>query len=243
MNAQEEWLITEQMMAGDFNPFHDPRNGRFTSGHKAFNHTSKLTGSIRRSYYGTISKELGVSYERAKEMGDAVNSYTQHSKEFRAYTKNPQEFEKEHGKAEAAKYARQLADLEEFIERSPKWSGRVLFRGIRVSDDKYDAFVASVKAGRPVDLKGTSSWSSNKETARAFAGVTKNVNIIHPSMGKKSVVLLTNSNHTDYGTSVAHISAKPEEREVLVTAKAHFQPSGDVKDDGKILYVYGEIVR
>lgn len=32
MKAKDEWSLTEQMMVGDFNPYHDPKNGRFTTG-------------------------------------------------------------------------------------------------------------------------------------------------------------------------------------------------------------------
>ncbi len=32
MNSKAEWSIIENMMAGDFNPNHDPENGQFTSG-------------------------------------------------------------------------------------------------------------------------------------------------------------------------------------------------------------------
>lgn len=245
MNSVHEWMVTQQMMLGDFscdfNPFHDPNNGQFTSGHGLVNHTNKSTGLINPSYYPKIAKKLGVSLEEAKVMADAVNEYTRHSTEFRKYTANPEKYAAEYGDAMAAKFAEMLKNIEGYIKKAPKWSGGRLYRGLEIAAEDYESFVANIKAGKNVRLGGSSSWSSDRNVADTFAGHVRGIDI---NGDKMSVVLINSSRRTDLGASISNLSGAPtKEWEVLVTEQAHFEPNGKVVDLGNVLYVYGEIKR
>ena len=240
MNSTHEWDVTQQMLLGDFsyaedfNPFHDPKDGKFTSGHGLFNHTNKFTGTISPSYYPVIAKKLGVDIDQARVLADAVNYYTRHSKQFRAYTTNPEQYRAEYGDAAADLEEMRLRHIEEFIDRSPKWSGGRLYRGLEIAEEVYDDFLQNIKAKKQLNLGGTSSWSSSKSVSDTFAGFVRGVDINGPKM---SVVLVTNDKSTDLGASVYSLSGHPEEREVLVSEQAHFQPTGKVVDLGNALYV------
>ena len=239
MNASNEWLLTEQMMTGDFNPFHDPKDGRFTSGHKMFNHTNKFTGEVRPTYYGKVARDLNVDMETAKRLADSVNEYTRHSKEFREYTADPKAYAEKYGPEAAAKQQALWDSIEDFLDKSPKWSGGRLYRGIELSQRNFAGFMANVERGGEIPLKGPSSWSSDKKIADLFSGSPKGVDI---NGSKASVILVTNKKDTPYGSSIAHLSGAPiDESEVLVTSKAKFYPSGKVVGYGSSVYVYGDI--
>lgn len=234
MNARDEWNLTQSMMAGDFNPYHDPINGRFASGHKFFSQIDKATREVKPEYYPKMAEELGVSVEEAKAMADAVNYYTRHSVQFREYTKDPEKYAAKYGKDAAAKERDRLALIESFLEKSPKWKGGRLYRGF----ESDDARIARLKAGEVVNLGGPSSWSSDKSVSEIFAGNVRGISIGQ----QKSVILVTNKKETLFGASVRHLSGAPtDEREVLVTGDARFIPSGKVVDLGSVVYVYGDI--
>lgn len=141
MNSTHEWEVTQQMMLGDFNPFHDQR-GRFTTGHKFINHTDKRTGLVKASYYAQVAKDLGIDLEQAKELADAVNEYTRHSTDFRRWCVDPDKYASVYGIEAAARQQAQLGKLESFIEKAPKWSGGKLYRGMGMDAASYEGFLA-----------------------------------------------------------------------------------------------------
>lgn len=71
MDARTEWNLIERMLVGDFNPHHDPDDGRFTSGGGL---TSRNTSDVTDEYFakakpgsGRITKEPGYNDSRHKE--------------------------------------------------------------------------------------------------------------------------------------------------------------------------------
>lgn len=223
----------------DFNPFHDPDDGRFTSGHKIFSQVNKLTGTVKDSYYSKAAKILGVPEDEAHLLVDAVNYYTRHSTRFREFSQDPIGFEQAYGPGTTRDEQIRLGYIESYIDKAPKWGGGKLYRGLDLEDEAYNRLMSEVRRGSAIDLGGPSSWSSDKKTAQLFSGVVKGVDI---NGQKKSVIFMTEKRSTDLGTPIAHISGAPiSESEVLVSGRAHFKPSGKVVESGHVVYVYGDI--
>lgn len=58
MNAIQEWNLIEQMMVCDFNPNHDPKDGRFTSGSGLTKQSLSVTSGYTSSESSIIINEL-----------------------------------------------------------------------------------------------------------------------------------------------------------------------------------------
>lgn len=173
--------------------------------------------------YDKVAKELKVDKERATELVDGVSSYSDgYYDDIRAASRG------EHADANSKKMAQ---DVEDFIKASPKWSGGQLHRGIKIYDmNDYAKILKNVQNGKPIDMRGMSSWSSDKDIAESFA-----------SGGKKHVVLITNGKSTKHGTSIRHLSQYPHEQEVLMSKDALFTPTR-MEQNGNYVYVYGDML-
>ena len=97
--------------------------------------------------------------------------------------------------------------LEKYIEKAPKWTGKPIYRGIRLTQKQIDECVV----GGTFDMLGMSSWSSKELVAKKFAKKDKKPN-------EKEVILI-NKNGTNKGTSVTHLAKYKEQYEVLVSGE------------------------
>lgn len=122
------------------------------------------------------------------------------------------------GKTKTAAY-KKAVEMEKFIEASPKWEGGELYRGMKMDNDKAQAFSANLKKGQVMDMKGISSWSSDKKIASSMAS---------PSASTQSFIFILPK--TSKGTSIAHLSSFPIEQEVSISALAQFKIKGVKKD-------------
>ena len=104
-------------------------------------------------------------------------------------------------------------EIETFIEKSPKWDGGEVYRGLDIDKATAAKIVADARAGKQIGMLGTSSWSTNKKIAEAFADSQGDeVSFIFRSKGKQN------------GTSVKYLSRYPQEDEVLMSKDARWKP-------------------
>ena len=166
-------------------------------------------------------KECKVDENEAKEMVKEISAYADgYAYEMRHWQQT--------GKTGAEMTPDEAKDMEakveKFIKESPKWGGGDIYRGISMNEEDSHKLLDQINSGKPIDMKGTSSWSSDRETADDFGQMTAmdgDVTIIFKAPGTKK------------GTSIDHIS-EFSQSEVLVSKEARW----DVKringsiDDG-----------
>ena len=172
-----------------------------------------------------ISKNLGVSKEKAEEYDLAVAQYGGFSfgKIRKASYVGGAEFDEEMFAGKMVTSANKIAkNLEEFIEKSPKWDGDI-YRGINLPRWTLSEF----KQGDIIDMQGISSWSSNAEVASRFAKKGLDEKVIFHSKGTKQ------------GTSIRHLARYTEEDEVMISAKAKWSITNIEKVDN-VTHIYVE---
>lgn len=154
-----------------------------------------------------IAKDLGVSMKEAYVMHRSIDSYCGSGYD------GIRTFQRE---GPPPDWSKESNALESFIEKSPKWDGGTVYRGIMADDDVADTIIANAKAGKTMGQMGTSSWSTRPDVAEGFAGNTGGgiTAIIFQSSGKQN------------GTSIQHISGfAEEEAEVLMSNNARWKPT------------------
>jgi hypothetical protein len=154
-----------------------------------------------------------VSKQEARKMRETVDDFTiaGYLDMRDAYT-NPNA---------STKSKEKLQTLESFIAKSPKYNGGELYRGIQI--DAKD--VSSFKVGKTIDMKGPSSWSSDKNVANNFANAGK-----QKPKGQSSVVFsLTKAKKA---TSIKHLSRAQDEEEVLASSLSKYTIKAMSKKNG-----------
>lgn len=164
-------------------------------------------------------KQLGVSEQEAKDMVKEVSGYTDgYATDMRIWQQGGKQWDMQELTPKEAQ--RMSENVEKFIEKSPKWDGGKIYRGIGVDEDTAHRMLDDISfSGKPFDMKGTSSWTSDKDIADEFANWNgADVTVIFEAPGTKK------------GTSIDHISDFSQ-KEVLVSQDARW----DVKRiDGSI---------
>lgn len=176
--------------------------------------------------YQKVANDLYVSKEKAKDMAVSINQYSgSHYDDIRAASRGESNDEYDKKRAQ---------DIEDFIEASPKWEGGRIYRGIGVNDqDVLDDILSNAWKGKPIDMRGMSSWSSKKSKAQSFG---EN----NTKKGGKTVLFVTNGKPSGgKGTSIKHLSHFPTEEEVLMSKDAIFTPTHIKNSKGTIL-IYGD---
>jgi hypothetical protein len=165
-------------------------------------------------------KECGVSEQEAKDMVKDISGYA----DGYAYEMRHWQQTGETGAGMTPEEAKAMeANVEKFIKDSPKWGGGEIYRGISLKPEDTHKLLDQINSGEPLDMKGTSSWSSDKETADDFGQMTAmddDVTIIFKAPGTKK------------GTSIDHIS-EFSQSEVLVSKDARWDVkkiNGSVED-------------
>lgn len=169
-----------------------------------------------------LSKSSGekITTKQAQDMYDAIYTYSGSKyKDIRAA---------QTGENKSAADIKMGKQIDAFIEKSPKWDGGEVYRGMSLNDGQK-----TLKKGATIDMQGTSSWSSKKEIANNYVR----------GDGNGYIFVLPK---TKQGTSVEHLSNFPGENEVLISSKATFQIN-DIKTEKKrgkkpVTYVYLEEV-
>lgn len=187
-------------------------------GHKPFMKGQELTDYT--------AKTLGVSEQEAKDMIKEVSGYTEgYATDMRTWQQGGKQWDMQDLTPAEAK--RMSEQVEKFIDKSPKWDGGELYRGIGISEDAAHKLLDDISFSmQPFDMKGTSSWSSDRGIADEFANWNgADVTVVFRTPGTKK------------GASIDHIS-EFSQSEVLVSKDARW----DVKRiDGTIDDGYLEI--
>jgi cation transport regulator len=102
--------------------------------------------------------------------------------------------------------------IEKYIEAAPKYSGDEIYRGIGLTESQ----LSSISDGDIIDMKGISSWSSDKDKAEEYSvtqsAFSDDVNI---------AVVLTVRPKT--AVSITHLTQYPKEKELLYGSKTKFK--------------------
>lgn len=225
-----------------FNPYHDAK-GRFASANSAASFTyspgkskahdmaiqrererqaaaaasavnTKTRGHLNLMTHNTAVQntmdECGVTQQEAKDMIKAVSGYT----EGYAYAMRNWQQKGDAGTEMTVAEAKEMSDnVEKFIQKSPKWAGGELYRGISVDPNTAKGIVNQAKAGKPMDMKGTSSWSSDRDISEDFTAASLGIST--------DVTIMFKTPSTKKGASVTHLAAF-DQAEVIISKDARW---------------------
>lgn len=159
-----------------------------------------------------VAGEIGVSVDDAEDIISSIFEYTVD------YYVDVREYQSE-GTGDA-RIKNISENIEFYIQRAEPYKGTI-YRGMAVGSSYFD----SLKIGKHVNMKGTSSWSSDEYVAKDFA---------YNRDGEKKIIFVTNS--PEKSASIKHLSDYEEESEVLVSKDVSFI----VKDIKKKKRLYGD---
>jgi len=149
-----------------------------------------------------LKEELGLDDKKITELLGTLKQYTM-KESYKDVRKGSEKGKK-------------LSDtLEQYISKAPIWDGiGTLYRGITLPNE----LIEKLKVGSVFDMKGVSSWTSEKGVAESFGTRT--------ASGKKGCVTFAIPEVTR-GTSITHLSYFPtwirKEKEILVSGKSKFR--------------------
>lgn len=149
--------------------------------------------------------------------------------EIRAFQVGNKKLVSKHGHS-LAQIEKKAIDIEEFIDRSPKWDGGTTYRGISLSKNALNVYINIKDNGLVVDMRGSASWSTSEQVSKNFARmhIGEGEKIDGVSTGNKLTekVLFVNSKNQPLGTSIAHLSHYAHEHEILCSKKSRYKITG-----------------
>ena len=123
----------------------------------------------------------------------------------------------------SGKAPKSAAALEAYVQAAPKWDGNgAVYRGVSLKESELNA----LEPGAIVDMKGLSSWSSDRDVAATYAQRSSDsARVMSRVYGSKESVhrVMFKMDKADTGTSIAHFSKYPTEDEVLLSGKTGFK--------------------
>lgn len=147
-----------------------------------------------------IQKDIQVPEDRAKDIATSIKRYTT-SDYAEANMVEYQWTGKNIGTA-----AQDVANINEYIDKAPKWNAGTLYRGSRIPKTE----LSQIEVGKPLTQNRITSWSSKSEIADKFA----KFNLKSGEESVKYVIDLEPGTATS-GVSIQHLSGKQGEAEVL----------------------------
>lgn len=175
-------------------------NMAIQTGHKDWNYQE--TSSDKTIH--AIMQDTGTKSEEATKMFAAISAYS----------------------VGANHDSRQV---EKFIQKSAKWDGGELMRGIHVDMATAEELIRRTKDGETLDMRGISSWTSSFVVANDFA--------FYNSTGDEAKIMFHATGRVN-GTSISHLSNFRKEAEVLLSEKARFEPSSYEYKEG-VFHIFG----
>lgn len=165
-----------------------------------------------------IMKQTGVSAEKADFMYESIRDFS-----FGAYQDmrtvqmgGTDVWDLRHSVKE---WKERVDACEEFITKSPKWNGGTTYRGMHASESYLDELYEKSKNGTTINMNGISSWSTSKAVAEGYT---------FPNP-KTPLRIIFETDDAQLGTSIAHISIHPNEREILCSKDNEYFVSEIVK--------------
>lgn len=176
-------------------------NLKTQKGHQQYDEGKSYENMDSSEIVDNVAMTTGVDRSTAKAMASSVWDFS--DGEYSAIRGASR------GDAKYSDYKEDADNIENFIEKSPKWGADSgpLYRGLGLEREEANKLIADAEAGKPLDQRGISSWSSSRSTAESFA-----------SNGQDEVILV-NKSGTRYGTSIKHLSEYASENEVITSAK------------------------
>lgn len=181
--------------------------------------------------YDHTMKELGVSEQEAKDMIKEVSGYTDgYATDMRTWQQGGKQWDMQEMTPKEAQ--RMSEQVEKYIAKAPKWEGGEIYRGIGISEDEAHKLLDDISFSmKPLDMKGTSSWTSDKSIADDFS-----------EWNGADIAVIFKAPGTKKGTSIDHISDFSQS-EVLVSKDARWNVKkieGGI-DDGYLLIEMEEL--
>lgn len=127
-------------------------------------------------------------------------------------------------------------DLEEWIDRSPKWKGGTTYRGMCLSRKQLNSLVDSLKSEEGAGMLGASSWSTRKDMAQVFSEHGLYDPITEYEYKTQRVVLIARKQKN--ATSLQYLSEFQDECEVISSNRNRYKLIEIREEDG---YVYIEV--
>ena len=142
--------------------------------------------------------DTGMSKIGAEQVANSISSYTgdDYGSIRDAQSKGIQEgWEAQDGR-----------NIENYIDKAPKYT-KEIYRGIQNDAFKEEIISGKIKVGDTIDMRGTSSWSSDPSSSSKFGNI------------------IFISSDTPKATAIAHLSGRTSEKEVLVSKDTKFNIS------------------
>ena len=127
-------------------------------------------------------------------------------------------------------------DLEEWIDRSPKWDGGTTYRGMCLSKKQLGDLIDKLTSEEGAGMLGASSWSTREQTSRDFSEVGYHDEITPYELKTQKVVLVAKTQKN--ATSLRYLSRFKGEYEVLSSQRNRYRFLRMRERDG---YVYIEV--
>ena len=179
---------------------------------------SEYESMDKKEAVAEIMKQTGVSAEKADFMYESIRDFS-----FGAYQDmrtvqmgGTDVWDLHHSVKE---WKERVDACEEFIIKSPKWNGGTTYRGMHASESYLDELYEKSKNGTTINMNGISSWSTSKAVAEGYT---------FPNP-KTPLRIIFETDDAQLGTSIAHISIHPNEREILCSKDNEYFVSEIVK--------------
>lgn len=168
--------------------------------------------TIKENYTKTkhqhVMDDIGVDEVRAKEIAQSIKLYTTDS----VAEENMVTYQWTGKSVDGAED--NVNNINEYIQKAPKWNGGRVYRGERLSKSDFNKF----QIGGTVELNRITSWSSDEKVADRFA----KFNVQSNQVSVKYVIDSETGTPTS-GVSIAHLSGKPGEKELLFDVKSKLE--------------------
>ncbi len=183
-----------------------------------------------------VMKDIGCDSAMAERYADAVYSFSyQWDYEIR-HLQTGEKFKSYHNHT-MAQIRQKAKDLEEYIDKAPKWDGGTTYRGMSLSEKELKNLITELKNGQG-DMMGTSSWTTKEHIGQHFSEM--HVGEYSPKFKDEkteSVVLVAKKQGK--ATSIQHMSKYgSSEAEVLSSKDVRWKFVKTWEEDG---YTYIEV--
>jgi hypothetical protein len=181
-------------------------------------------------------KDIGCDSAMAERYADAVYSFSyQWDYEIR-HLQTGEKFKSYHNHT-MAQIRQKAKDLEEYIDKAPKWDGGTTYRGMSLSEKELKNLITELKNGQG-DMMGTSSWTTKEHIGQHFSEMHGGEYSPKFKDEKTESVILV-AKKQNKATSIQHMSKYgSSEAEVLSSKDVRWKFVKTWEEDG---YTYIEV--
>ena len=183
-----------------------------------------------------VMKDIGCDSAMAERYADAVYSFSyQWDYEIR-HLQTGEKFKSYHNHT-MAQIRQKAKDLEDYIDKAPKWDGGTTYRGMSLSEKELKNLITELKNGQG-DMMGTSSWTTKEHIGQHFSEM--HVGEYSPKFkDEKTESVILVAKKQSKATSIQHMSKYgSREAEVLSSKDVRWKFVKTWEEDG---YTYIEV--